>query len=566
MFLAPYALIYAISALIAGTLGYWALTRADMRANRLFGLLMAALCLWSLVGLSGLFIPIPTIQTILQQLWAITGLSVVWLWVLFTTRYTDRPIRRNPVVLFCTAVYLVFLVLALSIPFHELYYGAIVVLQTPFPHVEATPGPARLAVVGYTVTGILTGTFYLSTLFREARHSSRTPTVILAGAVLLGFVPFAASELQYTPVPTYNHTIFGVSIFVFGVSYAVYEHSFYQLAPVGRSTILDTIDDPMFVCNHEWQLVDYNPAATTITPSLTDQSIGLPLSEIQPELAAVVTDSTATSQFECSLSIDAEERHFSVVISDITRTGNPEGYVLLLRDITERQRREQTLSETKARFQESNAQLEQANERLDNFASVVAHDLRNPLAIAMGYTEIAEETGKEAHFEKVESAHDRMDRLIEDLLTLARNEATVDNLQDIDIGVVARDAWEHVDTPGSSLTVADDVPVVSGDSGRIVQLFENVFRNAIEHAGDCPDITVGGLPEDTGFFIEDDGVGIPADMRNKALDHGVTTNEEGTGFGLSIVADIAAAHGWAVTVTAGADGGARFEFCQQELD
>lgn len=486
------------------------------------------------------------------------GLSVVLLWLLFTTHYTDRPLRMNSVFGLFVGAYLVFLLLALTIPFHDIYYADIVFHRTPFPHVETIPGPVRSAVVGFTIIGISTGTYYLAMLFREARHRSRIPTLILAGAVLLGFIPFAASELQYTPVPTYNHTIFGVSVFVLGVSYAVYEHSFYQLAPVGRSAILDIIDDPMFVFNKKWRLVDYNPAAATLAPELSDDSIGIRLAELQPELAAVVTDSTATSRFECALPAGDEERYFSVVVSDIARTAASEGYVLLLRDITEQKEREEQLRETKAQLQES-------NERLDDFASVVAHDLRNPLAIAMGYAEIAEETGEQIHFEKIATAHDRMEQLIDDLLTLARNETTVDNLEQLDIGVAARDAWESVDTAGATLVVADDVPVMMGDTGRIVQLFENLFRNAIEHGRESPTITVGPLlSEGTGFFVEDDGVGISPDLRETVLEHGVTTSEDGTGFGLSIVSDIAAAHSLDITVTSGADGGARFEFCRFE--
>lgn len=562
--LSLYALIYAVSALIAGALSYWSVSRADMRSSRLFGALMSILCLWALLGLSGLFITSPAVHATLQQIWAIIGLSVVLLWISFTTHYTGRPVRTNPVVVLFASAYLIFLLLALTIPFHDIYYSNIDFLGTPFPHVETAPGPARLAVVGYTVLGISTGTYYLATLFGEVRHSSRTPTLILGGAVLLGFVPFAASELQYTPVPTYNHTIFGVSVFVLGVSYAVHEHSFYQLAPVGRSVILDTINDPMFVFNQEWRLVDYNPATATITPDLTDHSIGTTLQEILPDLAAVVTDTTATSRFECSLPVGDEEHHFSVVVSDITRTATAEGYVLLLRDITERRRREEQLRETKARLEDSNAELKQANERLDNFASVVAHDLRNPLTIATGYAEIAEETGEQEHFENIATAHDRMEQLIDDLLTLARNETTVDDLQQLDIGVAAREAWELVDTASASLTVTDDVSVMKGDSGRVVQLFENLFRNAIEHGGNTSEITVGDLAGGSGFFVEDDGVGIPSDMRDTVLEHGVTTNDEGTGFGLSIVADIAADHGLDVTVTSGTQGGARFEFLRQE--
>jgi len=205
-------------------------------------------------------------------------------------------------------------------------------------------------------------------------------------------------------------------------------------------------------------------------------------------------------------------------------------------------------------------ELHRQNERLDQFASVVAHDLRNPLSAAMGFLEIAEETGNAEHFEKVESAHDRIERLIEDLLTLARGETTIENAEEIDLESITTEAWGYVDTGEATLTVADGVPTVTGDAGRLTQLFENLFRNAVEHGGADITVTVGRLDENDEFYIEDDGNGIPSERRDEVFKHGVTSSEGGTGFGLSIVADIAKAHGWTVSVTDGTDGGARFEF------
>jgi len=205
-------------------------------------------------------------------------------------------------------------------------------------------------------------------------------------------------------------------------------------------------------------------------------------------------------------------------------------------------------------------QLQRQNDRLDQFASVVAHDLRNPLSVAMGFTDIVQETQDPTHFEKIETAHDRIERLIEDLLTLARGETTVTEPAEIDINVVATEAWGYVDTHEATLDVLDGPPVILADEGRLIQLFENLFRNAIEHGGRDVTVTVGRLPDSDGFYVEDDGVGIPPDQQDSVFDHGVTSNEGGTGFGLSIVSDIAKSHDWTVSVTDGADGGARFEF------
>jgi Signal transduction histidine kinase len=63
-----------------------------------------------------------------------------------------------------------------------------------------------------------------------------------------------------------------------------------------------------------------------------------------------------------------------------------------------------------------------------------------------------------------------------------------------------------------------------------------------------------------GFYLADDGPGIPEEDRDRVLDRGYSTTADGTGLGLAIVATVAEAHGWTVSVTDSIGGGARFEF------
>ncbi len=205
-------------------------------------------------------------------------------------------------------------------------------------------------------------------------------------------------------------------------------------------------------------------------------------------------------------------------------------------------------------------QLRRQNERLDQFASVVAHDLRNPLAVARTFLDTAVTTGDPEHFEKVDSAHGRIERLIDDLLTLARGETTVEDPTQMYLQTTAREAWEHVDTGAATLIIPEDSLVVAADEGRLNRLFENLYRNAVEHAGDDVTVTVGHLEDVSGFYVADDGSGIPPEHRDEVFEHGVTADDGGTGLGLSIVSDIAQAHGWECAATESTSGGARFDF------
>jgi PAS domain S-box-containing protein len=207
-------------------------------------------------------------------------------------------------------------------------------------------------------------------------------------------------------------------------------------------------------------------------------------------------------------------------------------------------------------LREREAELERQNERLEQFASVVSHDLRNPLSVARGSLDLARETGEAEYFEKAASAHERMEALIDDLLALSRSGQVTGDPEPVALADAAHRAWSNVDAPADALRVEADGEVAA-DADRLVQLLENLFRNAVEHGG--ADVDVAVVDVDGGFAVTDDGPGIPESDRRRVLEYGYSSAEEGTGLGLAIVREIAEAHGWTVAVAESEAGGARFE-------
>jgi PAS domain S-box-containing protein len=201
--------------------------------------------------------------------------------------------------------------------------------------------------------------------------------------------------------------------------------------------------------------------------------------------------------------------------------------------------------------------LRRTNDQLERFAAVVSHDLRNPMNVLDGSLELAANTGDDEHFERCRRALDRMDRLIDDLLSLARTGETIDDVAPVTLSTVARRAWETTGTDEATLAVETDL-TVRADESRLRQLFENLFRNSVEHGG--TGVTVRVVALDDGFAVADDGVGIDPEEREQVFESGFSTATEGTGFGLTIVSEVADAHGWDVELAESADGGARFEF------
>ncbi|ELY45178.1 hybrid sensor histidine kinase/response regulator [Natronorubrum sulfidifaciens] len=362
-------------------------------------------------------------------------------------------------------------------------------------------------------------------------------------------------------------------------------------------TILEAIPDEVYVLDADGVFTNVIPptdADLTTTGYQPDELIGEHVSLVldDEDIAAgereirrlLKRDDHKKASFELDLHTKdgnqfPNENHIALLPQD--EDGTFRGTVGVLRDITERKTRERT--------------LKRQNARLESFASIVSHDLRNPLNVAQGKLELAREQADSDHLGAVEAAHERMQRLIEDILLVAREDRPVTEPEPIALAPVVRSCWNHVETDTANLEVTTD-SVVYGDRSRLKRLLENLIRNSVEHGSTRPDsharqnsvehgstapagrsrrddrptddttavtVTVGTLP--SGFYVADDGPGIPPDERDSVFETGYS-RAGGTGFGLAIVERIADAHGWSVTVTESEAGGARFEFRGVETD
>lgn len=212
------------------------------------------------------------------------------------------------------------------------------------------------------------------------------------------------------------------------------------------------------------------------------------------------------------------------------------------------------------RMRHLSVELARQNERLDRFASVISHDLRNPLNVAQGRADLLDD---EEHAPALERNLARMEAIIQDVLTLTRDGADITEPEPTALGPIAERAWDAVDTADAVLDCREALPVILADDSRLQQLLENLVRNAVEHGSET--VTVSVTRIEGGFAVADDGPGIPEGRREEVFESGFTTSRSGTGLGLDIVQTIGEAHGWDVTVTASADGGACFEFTNVEF-
>lgn len=200
--------------------------------------------------------------------------------------------------------------------------------------------------------------------------------------------------------------------------------------------------------------------------------------------------------------------------------------------------------------------LRRERETLRGVIRHVSHDVRNPLEVAGIHLEAARETGEKIHFERVSGALARIEQLASEVLPLPVSDSARHTHEPVALGEAARRAWDTVNTRTATLSTDDDLPVVQANDAQLQTLFENLFRNAVEHGGTDVEVRAGRTAG--GFYVADDGAGLP-DSGDEIFEPGQSASDQGRGYGLAIVTSVVEQHEWTVRATDSTTGGARFE-------
>jgi signal transduction histidine kinase len=529
------ALLVSVVATLSAAWGTW--RNRDQAGARPLVVVLVGATLWSGCTLATQVVSTPAVDLALNKLLYVGIVVVVNGYVLFALSFVGRgdllTTRTLAVLAVEPGVLLGFLV-------HDPTGGALI-RETLVDGGVSTSGPLFLAhaVYSYVLIGVTTA------LLVRAAVQNRGLYMWQFSALLVGVAaPWISNALFLADVVPVDLTPIAFSVTGVVLFLAIQRAGLMDVAPVARDVVVDTIDTAMIVVDDQRRVVDFNTAFATHFDAVTiGESVATALSAY-PEIRAAIDDD-ADGEI-VSVSTPTGQRHLEVTVSPVTdHRGMAVGSVVLMHDVTDQQRQQR--------------ELKRQNEQLDQFASLVSHDLRNPLNVAVGRTELAQQTGDLSHLDDVQAAHDRMERLIDDVLALARQGQTLDETAPVSLSSAAATAWHNVETAAATLEIDADATIVA-DEGRLERLFENLFRNAVEHASSDVAVNVGVA--DDGFYVEDDGPGIPEDEREAVFDAGYTNAADGTGFGLAIVEEIAQAHGWTVEVADDEDGrgGARFVF------
>ncbi|SEW15509.1 histidine kinase N-terminal 7TM domain-containing protein [Halobacterium jilantaiense] len=428
-------------------------------------------------------------------------------------------------------------------------------------------GAAFWILTAYTNAVNSVGTVLLiEAAVRVGRRYRRQAFVVLAGAT----VPWLFTVTALAGVaPIEPEASFGVASLAF--AYAISRYGLVELEPVARDRLFDELDDGVLVADDAGRIVDHNPAAERLLGA--SLSAGDDLRTAVPDAVAEALDADAAEP----AAVDGADGTRWLTVQATPVSENRAGDVVVVRDVTELERRR--------------TDLRRENARLERVSDTISHDLRNPLNVASGSIELAAETGSEEDFDRVRDALDRMDDIIESTLRVARSGREDPDETAVSLSAVAERAWQNVPTGDASVDICEDARV-RADPDQLESLLENLFRNAVEHGSTSPDsqarqdavehgstgnrtaqqsddavehgaedsaVTVTVDRTSHGFFVADDGVGLPESERGAVFQRGVTTSDDGTGLGLAIVEDIADTHGWQVTLGESDSGGVRVD-------
>ncbi|WP_434530876.1 histidine kinase N-terminal 7TM domain-containing protein [Haloarcula sp. NS06] len=550
--LVAYAFLLLAVAVVLGTLSVYAWGRRDYSGGTALAVLLAGLSIWDLCAAAGvltrgtelaLFFAYGVFVGVMP---AMAGLFA------FALAYTDRDryLGRRAVALL-TVEPLVF--------FAALFVG-------PDGVIYRISGPTDAGMYGWEIT---VGPVFWGHLVYSYALIAVSSALIIHYALVSGGL---YRKQVYAVLLAIGLPWFGSVLSIFGdtsielpplllagtgltLSWAFFRGRLLDISPVAYREVVESLNSAVFLVDTNDRIIEANDAGRQLLGGepVVDQSIEDVL-ETSPDLLEKYRGLTDYDK-ETQTVIEQRNRFFDVQLTPLYDSHDTlVGRVFLVHEITDQKQRER--------------ELERRNQQLDQFAAVLSHDLRNPLNVASGRLALARERNDPDEFDRVEEAHERMSSLIDEVLAFARDEKTTE-LVELQLSALAKAAWGHVDTGEATLQIAGDREII-GDRDQLLQLFENVVRNSVEHGstssqpgandsmeppGTGVTIRVDATPD--GFTISDDGPGVPPEEREEIFTHGVTSSESGTGLGLAIVQHVIESHGWTVEMTESRSGGAK---------
>ena len=356
------------------------------------------------------------------------------------------------------------------------------------------------------------------------------------------------------------------------------EESLRQSEERYRSLVEQVTDYGIFMLDEKGRIISWNEGAKKIKGYEETEVIGKYFSIFYPEedvlngkpaLELKIAKSEGKYEEEgWRIRKDGTLFWASVVITAVyNNQGIHIGFSKVTRDLTERKESERALRESYERYRllanelrVTNTELSYANQELEQFTSIVSHDLQEPIRSIKSFLQLIniklnneQNEDLKLYIEKAISSADRMKQLIQNLLHYSQLGKTELVEEQINVDELISEAIQNIRTSieksNAQITVQNDVKTVEGDRIQLVQLIQNLLSNALKFTDtESPKVKISGFHENghVKFSVSDNGIGIAETDLNKVFEifRRLHTKKlyPGTGIGLAICKKIVDRH------------------------
>ena len=553
----PYIIPIVIAAVVSGTVAVLAWQRRQIYGATPLLFLMISITQWLI------FYVLEIGSTTLEGnlLWAnVVYVGIVFgpvAWLFFAFEYTNptRKVTWRTAVPFIVEPLFILLV-AWTDGLHHLFRASVTLDSSgPFAYLVIERGPIFWVHVAYSYSVLAYGTYLL---IRAYFHTSGLYRAQIGVSVLGAFVPWIINILYISPVaamfiidPT------PIAFMVTGVMFAwgIFGYRLMDISPVARNSVIEQMDDGMFVVDTLNRVVDVNSAGQAILRKPTNRIIGLPVEEVFDEWANLVAQyrDVERANTQIRFPTGGQMLYYNLNISPLhDKHGRMTGRLVMLYNNTEQRKGEIALREAKEA-------AEAASRAKSTFLANMSHELRTPLTAIIGYAELLQEqtavmddTNLPQRLEKISVSADHLLQIINDLLDLSKVEAGQMklSLSSFSITSVIESAQVVVQPMLSennnqlTINLNLDSDTMQADQAKVRQILLNILHNAAKFTHDGEIILTAQRDPENGaqlmFEITDNGIGMSEEQVKQLFrpffqaDLSPTRRYGGTGLGLAI--------------------------------
>jgi PAS domain S-box-containing protein len=562
-----YSTLLTVAAIINAILAAFVWRRRQSPAAVSLFLLGVGLAWWAgtyAVYWSNIYSPTPYFWLDITYLGVVVTITSFFT---FSLQYTNRGHwLKRPLMALLVIEPIIILLLLWTDPLHGLFFGG-----------KRLPGSSNILDGGIVFWAHILYSYLLLVIafLLLLQNYQRTPAVFrkqIRLILLSALVPWIGTTiglLGLNPLPELDLTPIAFTITGVLLVYAFYRHNLLDIVPVARHTLVDTMPDGVVVLDGKDRIIDVNPAARQLLDldkGAVEATVGYtPRGAMWQKVAKLGLEEQAERvQTEIEIGSGENGRFLEIHVSPLrTADGRYEGRLFTLRDIT--------------RAKQLETALRQKNEELEAYAHIVAHDLKSPLSVIYGFSEILQQESfsngdpeRAKMLNTIQRNSQKMAAIIDELLLLAHIEQGDIAIQAIQMGdIVEQSLFRNnhlIDSKAASITLPESWPIALGYAPWIEEVWTNYLSNGLKYGGDPPQLVLGADSQPDGllrFWVRDNGPGIPESLQPRLFKKFSRLDGEtelGHGLGLSIARRIITRLGGTVGVESKAGVGCTFYF------